>query len=359
MVVSLLLVPTFAIVAVGGFGPMVEGINAVNPTFSSLVRGATTIGVISSVAWGLGYFGQPHIIVRFMALRDAREAKAGRRFGIGWMILSVSGAIVTAMAGIAYFHQHPEHALTDPEAVFLDLAQLFHPFFAGIVLSAVLAAIMSTMSSQMVVTSSALIEDLLWMVSHREYSPRVQLWFGRVGVLVVAIVAVLLASVRNATRSSTWSGSRGRASAARSARSSCCRCGGASSPTGARSPAWSRARSRCSGGGSSSPTSPCVRGAPLRDHPRLRRVPDPRGRRLAAHVQAGRRDPGRLRQEDPSPNWTRSSRASGRPGRSPDRRPTEDGPQGPGSAPEASEPGLRPVLDGHAGPVRVHRGHLR
>ena len=200
MVVSLLLVPTFAIVAVGGFGPMVEGINAVNPTFSSLVRGATTIGVISSVAWGLGYFGQPHIIVRFMALRDAREAKAGRRFGIGWMILSVSGAIVTAMAGIAYFHQHPEHALTDPEAVFLDLAQLlFHPFFAGIVLSAVLAAIMSTMSSQMVVTSSALIEDLLWMVSHREYSPRVQLWFGRVGVLVVAIVAVLLASVRNAT----------------------------------------------------------------------------------------------------------------------------------------------------------------
>ena len=200
MVLSLLLVPTFAIATVGGIGPMIEAINQVNPEFSSLTRGATLIGVVSSLAWGLGYFGQPHIIVRFMALRNAKEAKQGRWIGIGWMVLSVGGAIATAMAGIAYFHQHPEQRLTDPEAVFLDLSQImFHPFIAGIVLSAVLAAIMSTMSSQMVVTSSALIEDLLRIVSHREYPPSTQLWLGRGGVLIITLVAIVLAWARNDT----------------------------------------------------------------------------------------------------------------------------------------------------------------
>ncbi|WP_040158735.1 sodium/proline symporter PutP [Nigerium massiliense] len=200
MVISLLMVPAFAIAAVGGFGPMVDSVTQVNAEFASLTQGATVIGVVSSLAWGLGYFGQPHIIVRFMALRNAEEAKQGRWIGIGWMILSVGGAILTAMAGIAYFHQHPEQKLTDPEAVFLDLSQiLFHPFFAGIVLSAVLAAIMSTMSSQMVVTSSALIEDLLRIISHREYSKSGQLWLGRVGVLIIAVVATVLAWARNET----------------------------------------------------------------------------------------------------------------------------------------------------------------
>lgn len=109
---------------------------------------------------GLGYFGQPHIIVRFMAMRSSADAKAGRRIGISWMILTSLGAIITGFAGLAYFFREGV-TLDNPETVFLQLAQvMFHPFVAGVVLAAVLAAIMSTISSQLIVCSSALVEDI-------------------------------------------------------------------------------------------------------------------------------------------------------------------------------------------------------
>ena len=161
--------------------------------FLSLTEGLTAIGWLSAVTWGLGYFGQPHIIVRFMALRSPREATVARRISLGWMILTAGGAVATALIGIAYFAGDPERPLDDPETVFLLLSQIFfHPFVAGLVLAAVLAAIMSTMSSQLVVCSSALVEDL-YNIAGRRSTEKVELVLGRVGVLVVAVVAVLLA----------------------------------------------------------------------------------------------------------------------------------------------------------------------
>ncbi|MCL6423142.1 sodium/proline symporter PutP [Brachybacterium sp. JHP9] len=195
MLVSLAAVPIAAMLAVGGPGAMWESIQQVNADFTSMTGGATAIGVISSLAWGLGYFGQPHIIVRFMALRSSRDAKYGLVVGIGWMILCVVGAIFTAMAGLAYFQQHQDAVLTNEngESVFLDLAQiLFHPLIAGLLLAAVLAAIMSTLSSQLVVSSSALVEDILEGVNIR-MGAGAKLWAGRLGVLAVSLLAVILA----------------------------------------------------------------------------------------------------------------------------------------------------------------------
>ena len=97
-----------------------------------------------------------------MAIRTAKETTQARRIGIGWMVLSLAGAAATAFVGVAYFQQNPEVVLNDPEAVFIQMGQiLFHPFIAGILLAAVLAAIMSTVSSQLIVTSSALVERYL------------------------------------------------------------------------------------------------------------------------------------------------------------------------------------------------------
>ena len=192
MLAALLIVPTLAIGAVGGPGAMFESVGQVNPDFGSLVTGATVIGVISSAAWGLGYFGQPHIIIRFMALRSSKDARMGTVIGVGWMVLCVLGVIATAMAGIAYFQQNPDMSLSDPENVVLDLAQIMmHPLLAGIVLAAVLAAIMSTISSQLVVTSSALVEDLVG--TGVKLSASAKLWLGRIGVLVVAIIGAFIA----------------------------------------------------------------------------------------------------------------------------------------------------------------------
>lgn len=204
MLAALVAVPVVAVTTLGGPGAVVDQAQAVNPDAFNLFAGLAedgaflwTITLVSTAAWGLGYFGQPHIIVRFMALRSPREATVARRISLAWMILTAGGALATALIGIAYFADDPALPLDDPETVFLVLSQiLFHPFVAGLVLAAVLAAIMSTMSSQLVVCSSALVEDLYNMAGRRS-SERTELLLGRAGVLAVAVVAAVLALDEN------------------------------------------------------------------------------------------------------------------------------------------------------------------
>jgi sodium/proline symporter len=177
-----------------------ESIREIDPNLLSITAGGSVLGVISAAAWGLGYVGQPHIIVRFMAMRTPQDATAGRRIGIGWMITTALGAVSTALIGIAYFQQHPEVSLDNPETVFLLLSQtLFHPFIAGLVLAAVLAAVMSTISSQLIVSSSALVEDLYKIVGKKDATPKQMVMLGRLGVLVVAVIAGLIALNRDST----------------------------------------------------------------------------------------------------------------------------------------------------------------
>jgi sodium/proline symporter len=200
MLLALVLVPVVGVFVTGGFAETADSIRAVDPDMLSLTSGATVLGVVSAMAWGLGYFGQPHIIVRFMALRTPGEAKEARRIGIGWMLISLLGAIGTALVGIAYFQQNPDESLTDPEAVFIALGQIiFHPLIAGVMLAAVLAAIMSTISSQLLVTSSALVEDLFKAVFKTDASERQLVNLGRAAVLAVSLVAAVLAWGRSGT----------------------------------------------------------------------------------------------------------------------------------------------------------------
>ncbi len=200
MFLALILVPTFGIFLTGGVSETVASIKEVDPQLLNLVSGATFLGILSSVAWGLGYFGQPHIIVRFMAIRSSKETKNARRIGIGWMILSLLGAISTALVGIAYYHQNTGETLIDNEAIFIALGQVvFHPLIGGLMLAAVLAAIMSTISSQLIVTSSALVEDLYKAVIKKNASEKHYVFLGRMAVLVVAIVAGLFAWTKNET----------------------------------------------------------------------------------------------------------------------------------------------------------------
>jgi sodium/proline symporter len=200
MFLALILVPTIGLFMVGGFDGAAESIRAVDPSRLSLFSGASFLGVLSAVAWGLGYFGQPHIIVRFMAISSVKETKQARRIGIGWMALSLAGAVATGLIGIAYFQQNPGETLGDPEAVFIALGQvIFHPFIAGIMLAAVLAAVMSTISSQLIVTSSALIEDLYKAVINKDASDKHFVFLGRIAVLFVSLIAIFIAWEQNTT----------------------------------------------------------------------------------------------------------------------------------------------------------------
>ncbi len=203
MVIALIVVPVAAVIAIGGLGNTADLIaaNAGSDHLSwfggTAITGATILAIISSLAWGLGYFGQPHIVVRFMALRSPQEAKSARRIGISWMILSLAGAVISGLVGIAYMAANGID-LADPETVVLVMAQtLLHPFVAGLVLAAVLAAIMSTVSSQLIVSSSALVEDLFKVFRKDTPRPKTLVMMGRLTVLVVAIIAMLLAITPN------------------------------------------------------------------------------------------------------------------------------------------------------------------
>ncbi|RUS52518.1 proline:sodium symporter PutP [Kurthia sp. 3B1D] len=199
MFVALIAVPAVGLYYTGGFSETVATIKEVNPSLLSFVATATATGVISSLAWGLGYFGQPHIIVRFMAISSVKETKQARRIGIGWMFLSLFGALATALVGVAYFKQN-NLTLDDPETVFIALGQVFfHPFIAGVMLAAILAAIMSTISSQLIVTSSALVEDIYKKLFNKTASDKHYVFMGRMAVLIVSIVAFYLSWEKNAT----------------------------------------------------------------------------------------------------------------------------------------------------------------
>ncbi|WP_444684945.1 sodium/proline symporter PutP [Alkalicoccus luteus] len=197
MFLALIVIPIVAIMDFGGIGPTFDQIRSIDPNNLSLFGGVGIIGIISLLGWGLGYFGQPHIIVRFMAIRSMKELPKAQGIGITWVILSMTGAVFIGLVGIAYFADAP---LDNPETVFLEFTQvLFHPVVAGILLAAVLAAIMSTIDSQLLVSSSALTEDFYKGFIRPNASQKELVTVGRIGVLAVAVVALILAQNPDAT----------------------------------------------------------------------------------------------------------------------------------------------------------------
>lgn len=157
------------------------------------------LGILGLLAWGFGYFGQPHIIVRFMAIRSSAELESARKIGISWMALGLLGAVLSGLIGFVYFNQTGA-PLKDTETVFLDLGKiLFHPFIVGIIISAVLAAIMSTISGQLLVSASSVTNDFIFAFYKKDVSPKTQTLISRFAVVVVAVVATILAFLSNDT----------------------------------------------------------------------------------------------------------------------------------------------------------------
>ncbi|MFP4393357.1 MAG: sodium/proline symporter PutP [Desulfohalobiaceae bacterium] len=192
MFLALLLVPLMVISTLGSWQEMISQAGAVEPTHLDAFSDMTLLGIISLMAWGLGYFGQPHILARFMAVRSARDIPKARLVGMTWMVLALFGAIFTGFAGIAYFADAP---LQNSETVFIALTQaLFNPWVAGVLLAAILSAIMSTVDSQLLVCSSAIAEDFYRQILRREAGQKELVWIGRISVLVLALVAASMAA---------------------------------------------------------------------------------------------------------------------------------------------------------------------
>lgn len=192
MVLALVFVPVVVFTQLGGVQSVFETIHLKDPKYLSLFEGTTTVGIVSLLAWGLGYCGQPHILVRFMAIDTVKQLKSARRIGITWMIFTVGGAMLVGLVGIAYMGKMNQ-TISDPETIFIYFSKvLFHPLIGGFLLSAILAAVMSTISSQLLVTSSSMTEDFYKAFFRRNASQKELLTISRLSVFVVAVVSLLL-----------------------------------------------------------------------------------------------------------------------------------------------------------------------
>ncbi|GGD73648.1 sodium/proline symporter PutP [Croceicoccus mobilis] len=193
MVVALILMPIVVLTSDGGMDAASRAVHGVDPNFLSLFHGLGVIGFLSAITWGLGYFGQPHIIVRFMAVKEG-GVKTARNIGMSWMFVSLIGALGVGILGRAHVELNGL-TLEDPETIFILLADtLFHPLITGFLLAALLAAIMSTISSQLLVASSSLTEDFYRLFFRKDATERETVNVSRVCVLLVALAAIAIAA---------------------------------------------------------------------------------------------------------------------------------------------------------------------
>lgn len=199
MLVAVIVIPLMIMSGSGGFAPTMDAVNAQNPYLMSLFTNATTgkaiglMSLISSLAWGLGYFGMPHILVRFMSIKNAEEIKDSRRIAMTWVSICLGAVIMIALLG-RYYVEAKGITVDDPERIFMILCQsLCHPAVAAILMAAILAAIMSTSDSQLLVSASAFSNDLYKHLFRKNASNKEVMWVSRGIVVLITAVAVIVA----------------------------------------------------------------------------------------------------------------------------------------------------------------------
>ncbi len=205
MFFCIIAVPFMAIKDMGGFSTFISDVESFNPNFLSMfVDGQTNepytfMGIFSLVAWGFGYFGQPHILVRFMGIESPAAIKKSRRIATVWVLISLTAAVLIGVAGRMFLGD----ILTDggqQETIYISMvSRIFPVFIGGIFLSAILAAIMSTADSQLLVTASAITEDFYHNKIRPNASAKELMWVSRICVMAVAVIAVLIATNQNNT----------------------------------------------------------------------------------------------------------------------------------------------------------------
>lgn len=189
----IIFVPFFMLTKIGGWEGMTHAVEvkkltlSLFPDFSS----KTLLQILSMAGgWGLGYFGQPHIVTKFMGIRNVHEISKSKWIGMSWMVISLSAATLVGLVSIAYF----TNGIQDKELVFIEMVRnTFPPFFVGLILCAVLAATINAMSSQVLVLSSNITEDFYKRIFRKTASSKELLIVARMGVILVAMIAFFIA----------------------------------------------------------------------------------------------------------------------------------------------------------------------
>jgi sodium/proline symporter len=196
MFICLLVVPYVALKDLGGVQATLDLIKDIDAKRLSPLTEFNWLLFINLISWGLGYFGQPHILVRFMAVSSAKDIPIARRICVSWMSFAMVGAVLTGLVGSAYFVSKDIH----PESIFILFSQaLFSPWISGILLAAIISSIMCAIDSQMIASSSAVTEDLYHRMFRRNATQKELIWVGRIAIILIAMVAIYFAKDPNSS----------------------------------------------------------------------------------------------------------------------------------------------------------------
>ncbi len=187
----IVLVPVYGLFSIGGVHAIIDAAQAKGISLSLISSPRDTLkAIFLAASWGLGYFGQPHILVNFMGIDHESNMKRARNIGISWQIIVLTASVSIGLVGIGFFSS----GIENPELVFPVMTlSFFHPFFAGLVLCAVFAATLSTMDSLILVVGSLVAEDVYKKFFNQKASSQTILFVSRAGSLVVVAASLILA----------------------------------------------------------------------------------------------------------------------------------------------------------------------
>ena len=191
----LCITPFFIIHQKNEWHSIIPYLTETNSTLKLLPTSLTDVFSIITMAfgWGLGYFGQPHIITKFMGIKNTEEISKSRNVGMVWMISSLMAATLVGLVGISFF----KSGIEDPQMIFVEMAkQTFSPFLTGLILCAVLAATINVMSSQLLILSSIITEDVYKVLSKEELSSKQLMRASRFWMLITTVAAYFIADMK-------------------------------------------------------------------------------------------------------------------------------------------------------------------
>ena len=208
MTVALIIVLVFGISQAGGMEQVIANAKAL-PGYLDFFKGydASTnsagtynaLSVISTLAWGLGYFGMPHILLRFMAIENPDKVKVSRRVASVWVVISMAVAVLIGIVGMAMVKESALKAFNDSETIIIQIANLLSSvgvvpaLLAGVILAGILASTMSTADSQLLAASSAASENIIGGLFRIKLSETAQMIVARVTLIIISVIGVIIA----------------------------------------------------------------------------------------------------------------------------------------------------------------------
>lgn len=191
LLIIIVIMPLYSIYAIGGLSTVIHAARIAPISLSLIPADGTLLSAIMlALSWGLGYFGQPHVLTNFMGMDDPQKFREAEKLGLSWQIVTLTSAALIGIIGLAYYPM----GLVNNEMLYIVMTKAIFPsFIAGLFLCAILSATLSTMDNKILISGSIIAEDMVARYTSKKLSSKMSLFVSRLGAIAVSLLALWLA----------------------------------------------------------------------------------------------------------------------------------------------------------------------